>query len=271
MNKKISCLLFILLMLVTPKLWGQDLRAQGSYRQDLGTTFKLFTHGFVQQFQTPSNLFYAGLAAPALWYTFREDDRLSDLARSKEMKKSVDFVGEFGVALGFPLFQLGVYEVARRRESTHVMQFMMEYTATVYLAYLESAALSLIPIHERPETSESNFWEKAFRGKSSFPSGHMIPYAALAFKTLQFYGPWWSLPAFALTTMASLQRVQDGKHFTSDVVGSLFLVAFAAEGVRRAGGHPNNHPFYRWAFEREFSMGVTRYEDAIGPRVSFKF
>jgi membrane-associated phospholipid phosphatase len=264
-------LALFLALLLSQQVHSSPMVASGEWGADMGRTFKLMGHGAREQFVTPSNLFYLGLAAPALWYSFDQDDRLSTLARSKEMKKSVDIVGELGVFFAFPLAQAGVYEGARRAENHHLMQFAMEYTATMYLALIESAALSLISIHERPVDAGSDFWETAFRGKSSFPSGHMIPYAAMYFKTLQFFGPWWSIPPLVLTTMASLQRVQDGKHYLSDVVGSFFLTAFASEGVRQAAGHSSNHPFYQWAFERQFSVGLIQHQGVSGPLVAWRF
>lgn len=249
-----------------------EIVATGLWQEDLKGSFKLLFQGALEQFQTPSNLAYAVPASGALWYTFSHDDRLSDLARSKKMNGAVKTVGDMGVFFNMPLTPVAVYALGRHYESTHVMQFMMETAATLYLSLGESGLLSFIPIHERPVTSENNFWEKAFRGKSSFPSGHMIPYAAFAFKTLQFYGPWWSLPPFLLTAMASLQRVQDGKHYVSDVVGSFFLTAFASEGVRQAAGYKNNHPFYRWIVERDVQVGVVRSRSGtLGPALTWHF
>ncbi len=48
----------------------------------------------------------------------------------------------------------------------------------MYLADLETMLISHLPVHDRPRTDHLEFSEKAFRGDSSFPSGHVIPYAA---------------------------------------------------------------------------------------------
>ena len=73
------------------------------------------------------------------------------------------------------------------------------------------------------------------------------------------------------TIWASQQRVMDGKHYLSDVVGGFFLAAMASEGVRAAAGYSKNHPTYKWLFERNFQVGVTRHEEAVGPMVSLEF
>lgn len=245
--------------------------ATGEFKKDVAQTFSYLLHGSYLQFTQPSNLLYAGAAAPALWYSFDQDKRLSNLARSKKMPKHVEITGELGVFFNMPIAPTAVYLWARHKENTHVMQFMMETLATTWLALAESGLLSFIQIHERPVTTESDFWEKAFRGDSSFPSGHMIPYAALTFKTFQFYGPWWTIPPLVLTVWASQQRVMDGKHYVSDVVGSFFLTAFASEGVRAAAKYQGNHRLYKWLFERDFNLGLLRHEGAVGPMVSIGF
>lgn len=245
--------------------------ATGKPSDDLKRTFQYMLEASYGQFVTPSNLLYAGAAAPALWYSFDQDDRLSQLARSKRIPGHIQATGDLGVVFNMPLTPIGLYYIGRSMENSHLMQFMMEYSATLYLALGESALMSLIPIHERPDTSRSDFWETAFRGKSSFPSGHMLPYAALTFKTFQFYGPWWTLPPLVLTVWASQQRVLDGKHYVSDVVGSFFLAAFASEGVRRSAGYQGNHPVYRWIFERSWALGVTRYQGIPGIQMATSF
>jgi hypothetical protein len=70
-----------------------------------------------------------------------------------------------------------------------MVQFGQEYFGAMYLTFIESAALSVINIHERPSAAKLSKIETSLRAKSSFPSGHVIPYATLALKTFQFYGP----------------------------------------------------------------------------------
>lgn len=245
--------------------------ANGKILEDLKTSFSYLAHGSYLQFTQKQNLYYLGAAAPSLWYSFDQDDRISALARRKRMPRHVDITGDLGVFLSFPVAPAGIYLWARSKENTHAMQFVLETLATTYLSLAESGILSFIDIHERPDTSNLSKWETNFRGDSSFPSGHMIPYAALTFKTFQFYGPYWAIAPMVLTVWASQQRLIDGKHYLSDVVGSFFLTAMASEGVRAAAGYSKNHPIYKWLFERNFQVGVLRHEQAIGPMVSLEF
>ena len=152
-----------------------------------------------------------------------------------------------------------------------MMQFMMEYASAMYLTLAETGILSYIQIHKRPSPHNISFWEKEFRGNSSWPSGHIVPYSALFFKTLQFYGPAWSTIPLALTLMSSLQRMQDGKHYLSDIVGAFFLSAIASEGVRKVANYNGNHGFYKRWIEHEAKVGMLRYKGAWGPIVSFRF
>ena len=91
------------------------------------------------------------------------------------------------------------------------------------------------------------------------------------FKTLQFYGPTWSTIPLVFTMVASLQRMQDGKHYLSDIVGAFFLTGMAFEGVRKVAGYTDNHSFYKRWLEHDVKVGMLRYEKAWGPMISFSY
>jgi len=250
-----------------PKESKQERKASN----DIVTTLTYIFKGSYLQFTQPANLVYAGVAVPSLWYGFEHDKRISTNLAEKKLRKHTDIIGELGVAMGFPILPIGFYIYGRKNDNEKAMQFAMEYMATLYLVLLESAAISLIQIHDRPDTTRTSFWETAFRGDSSFPSGHVVPFAALTFKVFQFYGPYWAAPALVLTYFGSLQRVQDRKHFFTDVLGGFFLSAFASEGVRAAAGYENNHPIYKKLFEHDVRLGILRYRNAIGPRLTWSY
>lgn len=242
-----------------------------SFKNDAIKSFSYLIKASYVQFTQPANLVYAGMAAPALWYSFEHDKRLTALASTKKIPKYVQLVGDFGVVFNFPVVPLATYCYGRYRESSKVTQFAMEYFATLYLSLAESGLFSFIPIHERPSTQNISFWEEAFRGDSSFPSGHVVPYASLFFKTFQFYGPYWAMIPAALFYFSALERVRNRKHYVSDVVGAFFLTAAASEGVRAVAGYDNNHPVYKWIFERQARVGLLKYRNAIGPMIAWRF
>lgn len=233
--------------------------------------WKLIWAGGFEQFREPNNLYYLGVGGAVTWWGFEEDDRLSAYYRSKSLPKFFDNVGDAGVFFNFPFAMAGVWYLGKNQGNTRLQQFMIEYGATVYLVLLESLALSFVDIHKRPSTAKLSNWETDFRGDSSWPSGHMAPYSALFFKTLQFYGPWYSLIPLAFTYMSAYQRMQDAKHWPSDMLGTFFLSAFASEGVRKAAGFKDNHPFYKWVFEHDAQLTVVSHRGAIGPRIIWTY
>tara|TARA_R110000868_G_scaffold132380_2_gene343095 strand:- start:26083 stop:26877 length:795 start_codon:yes stop_codon:yes gene_type:complete len=248
--------------------------AQESSRhwEALKESFTLLAKGSYMQFTQINNLGYAALATPSLIIAAKEDDRLANHYRGQNISNAVDLVGDLSVVLNQPFFPAAIYFLGDYKNNSHSVQFAKELFAATYLALGESGLLSFIDIHKRPSSDKLSFWEKSFRGDSSFPSGHVIPYQVLFFKTLQFYGPAWSIIPLGLSVVASMQRVQDRKHYVSDVVGSFFLSAFASEGVRAAANYSSNDSFYKKYFERsDLQVGILRYQNAIGPMVSLKY
>ncbi len=226
--------------------------------------------GSYLQFTQINSLYYAAGGLPLVWYSFEHDQRLTDRYGrygQDRINGVVDAIGKSGVVLGFPIIPLGYYFYGRSQGQARHIQFAKEYAAAMYLTYLETMVLSHIHIHQRPNTTDLSFWETRFRGDSSWPSGHAVPYWTLFFKTLQFYGPAWSLIPLGLGLVASVQRVQDRKHWTSDLTASFLLAAWASEGVRAAAAHSDNHPFYRWIFERNVRVGLWQHRGTYGPRI----
>lgn len=240
-------------------------------KSDFKQTVSYLLKGSLLQFTQKSNLYYGAGAGVSLWYSFEHDDRLLANAMQKGLPFHVNFTGDAGIALNFPILSAGFYYYGRKSKDNHLIQFTMEYTATMYLTLVETGLLSYVDVHDRPNSYHLSFWEKEFRGDSSFPSGHIVPYAALFFKTLQFYGPYYAAVPLVLTIWSSMQRVREGRHYISDVVGAFFLTAFASEGVRAAAKYKKNHAFYKFIFEHNVRLTVLRYKSAVGPKLVYEF
>lgn len=262
MKLKFFLILFVLSSLVHHA--QAESRESKTYWDDGIKAISLMGNGSIEQFKTKSNLYALPLVATTLWYSFEEDKRISNLERSKKIKKPIQLAGDFAVIANFPIIPLTTYYLGQKNQNEKLVQFSIEYFSTLYLALLESAALSLVPIHERPKKEDLSPWETNFRGKSSFPSGHVIPYAVLMFKSFQYYGGYAAILPGVLTVMASKQRVQDGKHYLSDVVGGVWLAFFASEGVRKANGFKDNSETYKKYFESDFETGILYYNGEIG-------
>ncbi|MBC7540876.1 MAG: phosphatase PAP2 family protein [Bacteriovorax sp.] len=268
MKSLVSSFAFVSLIFCISTSKASDLDG-ATYWNGLKTSFGYLYQGSYLQFQEKNNLYYAAVAAPALWFSFDQDKRISDNARSKAIPKLIQLSGDMAPLLGLPLISFATFTYGIKHDDKKLVQFAQECFGAMYLAFIESAALSVINIHERPSTAKLSKIETDLRGKSSFPSGHVIPFATLAFKTFQFYGPLWAIAPAGLMVMTSIQRVRDGKHYLSDVVGGFFLSAFASEGVRKAGNFEGNHPDYKFLFERNMTVGIIEHEGRIGPRLTF--
>jgi hypothetical protein len=243
----------------------------GTYWDGLKKSFSYLFQGSYMQFEEKNNLYYAAAAAPALWYSFDQDKRISDNARAKSIPKLMQLSSDLAPLMGTPLISFLAFTYGTKTDNPKMVQFAEEYFGAMYLAFIESAALSTIQIHRRPSDKNLSTLETKLRGNSSFPSGHVIPYATLALKTFQFYGPYAAVAPTALFVLTSMQRVRDGKHYLSDIVGGFFLSAWASEGVRKAGNFADNHPAYKFIFERNLAFGIIEHEGTIGPRLSFDF
>ena len=227
--------------------------------------------GFKHQFTTLSNLYYGYAGIVTSLYAFKSDERITDRYGGSEIPNLIDHIGDAGVLLSFPIIPGAFYFYGRNKNQPHKIQFAKEYFAAMYLSLIEVAALSHIKIHSRPSKQNLSFWDTEFRGPSSWPSGHVIPYTTLMFKTLQFYGPLWATIPAALSVAASIQRIKDRKHYLSDVVGALFISAMASEGVRSAANYQNNHPLYKAIFERNIRVGIRYYREVPYPWVGWSF
>lgn len=234
----------------------------------LKSSLTYFYQGSYLQFTEKNNAYIAAAAVPSLWYSFEEDKRITNNARTKSIPKYMQITSDLAPVLSFPIIPIAFFSYGVKHDNEKAVQFAKESFATMYLALVESAALSAVNIHERPDSKKLSKWETNFRGKSSFPSGHVVPYATFAIKTFQFYGPYYAIIPSALFVATSVQRIRDGKHYLSDVVGGFFLTAFASEGVRKAANYSGNNVVYRSLFEHNFRVGYTAYEGAIGPQIT---
>ena len=237
---------------------------------DFVTSLKWLVQGSYKQFLSINNLYTLGVAVPATWYAFNQDDYVESTSQGKFIPEPVKFVSNASVFFATPLLQVGLYYIGSRNDDTKMMQYAMEMFSTTYLTFVETFLLSYIYIHDRPDSEYLDELEQ-LRGNSSFTSGHMIAYTTLFSKTLQFYGPWWSLIPLSAAVMTGYERVVAEKHYLSDVVGGFFLTLFASEGVRVAGQWKDNHPVFKFIFEHDVKVGYARNGDSYVYRLSWSF
>lgn len=267
---KIFHFLAFAILVFTKTIIAGEITKENSW-EGLKSSMTYLYQGSYMQFTAQSNFYLTAAAVPSLWYSFEEDKRLSEHARTKKIPKYMQIPSDLAPVLSFPLIPIAFFTYGVKSDNNHAVEFAKESFATMYLALLESAALSAIPIHDRPVTNQLSKWETNFRQKSSFPSGHVVPYAAFAIKAFQFYGPYYAIIPSALLLATSIQRVRDGKHYVSDIVGGVFLTAFAAEGVRKAADYKKNNIVFRSFIKRDVSIGYISYQGVIGPKLSINW
>lgn len=259
--------IFVIILFFSKNLSSTELTTENSW-EGLKSSLTYMYQGSYLQFTAENNFYIAAAATPTLWYSFKEDKRISENAQRKNTPKYMKLTSDLAPVLSFPIIPMAFFSYGTKYDNPKALQFSKEVFATLYLSLLESAAISAVHIHERPDQKKLSKWETAFRGASSFPSGHVVPFATFAMKTFQFYGPYYAALPSALLVVTSIQRVRGGKHYLSDVLGGFFLTAFASEGVRKAANYQDNNVVYKALFERNFNIGYIEHMGAIGPRIT---
>jgi hypothetical protein len=241
-------------------------------KEDLIDSLEWAWKGSYKQFETTQNKIFFGLAIVASIYFIDNDERISqNIVKKNKNEKVLRAISDASIFFNTPIVPIAFYSWGRSHSDNKMIQFSKEYLAAQVLTLVESAAISLVPVHQRPDQKELSFWEKAFRGQSSFPSGHVVGYSVLAHKSFQFYGPLASILPTTLAVATAYERVHGEKHYISDVVASGFLSFLACEGVSVATGYKRHHPVYKWIFDHDFSLDYIRKDDIPGMRVSFSW
>jgi membrane-associated phospholipid phosphatase len=269
---------FLFFILSTYELQGET---SAPFKKDFTDSLTWLLHGSYRQFQSAPSWGLIATGGTTLGYALKKnsyhDKRITFHHMQKGKMKGKVFVESLAILSTFPLFPLAFYYVGYKKEDTKLIQFSKEFFAASNLTLIESALISFIDVHERPRQDKINFFEKNFRGKSSFPSGHLVPMAALSFKTLQFYGPLYAITPFLFTGAISYERIRSGKHYFSDVVGSFFLAGMASEGVRLSAMKESGvflehyHPLFQKIAKRELTFLPFLSRDRLSFHVALNY
>ena len=181
--------------------------------------------GFWRQFTYESSLATLSAGAGTVWLADANDRSWSTSMSGNEFFTSrvVNVLGdETSIALGFTPFV--TYYLSRWMEDEKMYRFSVETFASLSLAWAETIALSQIDYHVRPrdegQDPASGFFDTALRGKSSWPSGHLIAPFTITFKVLDHYGWKAAIIPAGLTALAAGNRIADGSHYPSDIIGA---------------------------------------------------
>ena len=79
-------------------------------------------------------------------------------------------------------------------------------------------------------------------GSWSFPSGHSSTSFAAAAVVYSHFGAKWGIPAYALATYVGVSRLQENRHYPTDVLAGALLGSYI--GFKVSGRDRSSHSFY---------------------------
>lgn len=210
---------------------------------DLAATGRQAGLGFVGQFtELDSWILIIGLADVTFLLSLNEVAVQQSIEDAHVLGGAGEAIGDVtGLVLNFGLAPIGAYAIGRLLDDERAIHFGIELAATQLIVSIETILISQIPFHERPAVEkgdrpreEQDFLDDMLRGRSSYPSGHMIGISTLMFKGWEHYGWPVGAPATIATIFVGWARVQAGDHYLTDVFGTLGLAGIASLAVTRA-------------------------------------
>jgi membrane-associated phospholipid phosphatase len=198
--------------------------------------------GFVSQFaEFDSWILIAGLADITFLLSLNEAAVQRSIEDAHVMGDAGELIADvMGIAANCGVAPLGAYAIGRLTDDDKAVHFGIELAATQLIVSVEVILVSQIPFHKRPviekgdrPDEDASFLNDALRGRSSYPSGHMIGLSTLVFKGWEHYGWKVGLPATIATVFVGWARVQAGEHYLTDIVGTVGLAGIASLAVTR--------------------------------------
>ena len=174
-----------------------------------------------RQFASPSNLAVLGIGGAAALAIHPYDHRLTDDLQRSE---GLDRFFEIGDVAGGGLVQIGgalaTYAVGGFSHNREVRSLGGDLIAAQADSGTLTLALKLAVGRSRPDGTGY-----------SFPSGHTSASFATATVLQRHYGWKLGVPAYVLATYIGASRLQENKHFASDVLFGAAIGVAAGRGV----------------------------------------
>lgn len=206
---------------------------------DVGETLSIAWDASYSQLLHKDTLLTLTLGTAATWITDDNDDAwLADLQKNEFLTNGVfDSIGD-QAALALAAAPVVTWLIANWTQDEKLHRYSIETMSAIVLTYAEVEIITnAVPTHERPRNESgdeaTSLFDTAFRGKYSFPSGHLIGPFIVTLKTYDYYG--WKgaiLPA-TVTGVSTFNRIADGSHYPSDVVAAAALSLSAHLSTRR--------------------------------------
>ena len=154
------------------------------------------------------------------------DRQVSDAVRGH-----ADGFGKAGEIIGSPLvigaLSGGLILGSLATDNSRFRGYAFTLSQGLIVATTVTSAAKLAVRRTRP--NEENHW--------SFPSGHAADTFALATVSLHYYGWKAGVPLYALASLVAASRVEQGKHFPSDVLVGATIGYIAGRAAIRGAQH----------------------------------
>ena len=166
----------------------------------------------------------SGISATFLVHEFEDPEGAVRGLNESFLDPLFDFGNIWGDArVQIPL-AVGSWAVGSWQDNSKLAQFGYDLTRGVFLTYGVSSASKLVFDRTRPNGDPY-----------SFPSGHTATAFATAGVLSRHYGPWGTAAGVSLGVLTALGRMEENKHFASDVVAGATIGWIIGRTVARKG------------------------------------
>lgn len=213
MNHKLAIILFIFSRLLGNGLVNQEIR---HYSQSVGNIFS---------FQLQKDLLIAG--AIALPIAFSLDDEVRHYAQNQGFfSNDISEIGDiYGHRVGYYAIAGGmvIYETFRGTSWKRTLASLRLVAEGVLAGQVVIEVLKSVTGRTRPNGA----------GTKSFPSGHAGGTFGLATCLNTIYGKQIGIPAYTMAAFVASSRIQDDKHYLSDVIAGGLIGIMVARGFAK--------------------------------------
>lgn len=137
---------------------------------------------------------------------------------------TADHIFEFGDMMGNTIFPASAsvlsYTSGRLFHSERLAAFGSDLFRAHLINAMATVSMKGITNRTRPDGSR---W--------SFPSGHTSTAFTSAAVIETHFGRWWSIPAYAAATYVGLSRMQENRHYLSDVIAGAILGTYLGKSI----------------------------------------
>lgn len=141
---------------------------------------------------------------------------------------------EFGDGMGNAILPLTAsaicYSIGRLRYFPHLISFSSDLLSAQAINGLLTLGLKATINRKRPDGAPY-----------SCPSGHSSAAFTSAGVIYHYFGAFWGLPAYFAATYVGLSRLQENKHYLTDVIGGAVLGSYVAYKVTHRRGQKSGY------------------------------